>query len=168
MKSLANKLEVLKEFFDWNGTLDIPEVTVDGTSISNPFMDSTGQCSLTAEQAIEKYGESTMQELVDKVIEYKIVSLASTVSAMYQDLGGDEVFGGDIDTNPKANDVVRPDWAYLVDAMDRAYVNLRTHWTVDAALELMRACNRLRGHESDIIYWLDLNQDVLDLMEVLD
>ena len=163
MKSLANKLEVLKEFFAWNGRLSEPEVSVekDGVSIRNPF-------NLTAEQAIEKYGKSTMQELVDKAIEYKIVSLASTVSAMYQDLGGDEVFGGDIDTNPKANDVVRPDWAYLVDAMDRAYVNLRTHWTVDAALELMRACNRLRGHESDIIYWLDLNQDVLDLMEVLD
>ena len=163
MKSLANKLEVLKEFFDWNGSLSGPEISVEkeGVSIRNPF-------NLTAEQAIEKYGESTMQELVDKAIEYKIVSLASTVSAMYQDLGGDEVFGGDIDTNPKANDVVRPDWAYLVDAMDRAYVNLRTHWTVDTALELMRACNRLRGHESDIIYWLDLNQDVLDLMEVLD
>ena len=160
MKSLANKLEVLKEFFDWNGSLDIPEVTVDGTNISNPFMDSTGQCSLTAEQAIEKYGESTMQELVDDVIRYRIGGIASTVDNMYEDLGGAEVI------NPE--DGNRPDWAYLVDAMYHAYDELHMHWTVDTALELMRACNRLRGHESDIIYWLDLNQDVLDLMEVLD
>lgn len=160
MKSLANKLEVLKEFFDWNGSLDIPEVTVDGTSISNPFMDSTGQCNLTAEQAIEKYGKERMQELVDDVIRYRIGGIASTVDNMYEDLGGAEVI------NPEVGN--RPDWADLVDAMYKAYDELHKHWTVDAALELMRACNRLRGHESDIIYWLDLNQDVLDLMEVLD
>lgn len=160
MKSLANKLEVLKGFFDWNGSLDIPEVTVDGTNISNPFMDSTGQCSLTAEQAIETYGESTMQELVDDVIRYRIGGIASTVDNMFEDLGGAEVI------NPE--DGNRPDWAYLVDAMYHAYDELHMHWTVDTALELMRACNRLRGHEDDVIYWLDLNQDVLDLMEVLD
>ena len=155
MKSLANKLEVLKEFFDWNGSLDAPEISVekDGVSISNPF-------SLTAEQAIEQYGESTVQDLVEEVIRYKVDSLASTVDNMYEDLGGAEVI------NPE--DGNRPDWAYLVDAMYHAYDELHMHWTVDAALELMRACNRLRGHESDIIYWLDLNQDVLDLMEVLD
>lgn len=159
MKSLANKLEVLKGFFDWNGSLDIPEVTVDGTNISNPFMDSTGQCSLTAEQVIEKYGESTMQELVDDVIRYRIGGIASTVDNMFEDLGGAEVI------NPE--DGNRPDWAGLVDAMYHAYDELHMHWTVDTALELMRACNRLRGHEDDVIYWLDLNQDVLDLMEVL-
>lgn len=155
MKSLANKLEVLKEFFDWNGSLSEPEISVekDGVSISNPF-------NLTAEQAIEKYSKSTMQELVDKVIEYKIVSLASTVDNMYEDLGGAEVI------NPE--DGNHPDWAYLVDAMYHAYDELHMRRTVDAALELMRACNRLRGHEDDVIYWLDLNQDVLDLMEVLD
>ena len=155
MKSLANKLEVLKEFFDWNGSLDEPEISVekDGVSISNPF-------NLTAEQAIEKYSKSTMQELVDKAIEYKIVSLASTVDNMYEDLGGAEVI------NPEVGN--RPDWADLVDAMYHAYDELHMHWTVDTALELMRACNRLRGHEDDIIYWLDLNQDVLDLMEILD
>ena len=155
MKSLANKLEVLKGFFDWNGSLDEPEVSVekDGVSISNPF-------NLTAEQAIEKYGESTMQELVDEVIRYRIDGIASTVDNMYEDLGGAEVI------NPEVGD--RPDWADLVDAMYHAYDELHMHWTVDTALELMRACNRLRGHEDDVIYWLDLNQDVLDLMEVLD
>lgn len=155
MKSLANKLEVLKGFFDWNSSLDEPEVSVekDGVSISNPF-------NLTAEQAIEKYGESTMQELVDEVIRYRIGGIASTVDNMYEDLGGAEVI------NPEVGK--RPDWADLVDAMYHAYDELHTHWTVDAALELMRACNRLRGHEDDVIYWLDLNQDVLDLMEVLD
>ena len=155
MKSLANKLEVLKGFFDWNGSLSEPEISVekDGVSISNPF-------NLTAEQAIAKYGESAMQELVDEVIKYRIGGIASTVDNMYEDLGGAEVI------NPEVGNC--PDWAYLVDAMYRAYDELHNHWTVDAALELMRACNRLRGHESDIIYWLDLNQDVLDLMEVLD
>lgn len=155
MKSLANKLEVLKEFFDWNGSLSEPEISVekDGVSISNPF-------SLTAEQAIEQYGESTVQDLVEEAIRYKIDSLASTVDNMYEDLGGAEVI------NPEVGN--RPDWADLVDAMRHAYDELCTYWTVDAALELMRACNRLRGHESDIIYWLDLNQDVLDLMEILD
>ena len=155
MKSLANKLEVLKEFFAWNGSLDEPEVSVekDGVSISNPF-------NLTAEQAIEKYGESAMQELVDDVIRYRIGGIASTVDNMYEDLGGAEVI------NPEVGN--RPDWAYLVDAMYRAYDELHNHWTVDTALELMRACNRLRGHEDDVIHWLDLNQDVLDLMEVLD
>ena len=155
MKSLANKLEVLKEFFAWNGRLSEPEISVekDGVSISNPF-------NLTAEQAIEKYGESTMQELVDDVIRYRIGEIASAVDNMYEDLGGAEVI------NPEVGD--RPDWADLVDAMYRAYDELHTHWTVGAALELMRACNRLRGHEDDVIYWLDLNQDVLDLMEVLD
>ena len=155
MKSLANKLEVLKGFFDWNGSLDVPEISVekDGVSISNPF-------NLTAEQAIEQYGESTMQELVDEAIRYRIDGIASAVDSMYEDLGGAEVI------NPE--DGNRPDWAYLVDAMYHAYDELHMHWTVDTALELMRACNRLRGHESDIIYWLDLNQDVLDLMEVLD
>lgn len=155
MKSLANKLEVLKEFFDWNGSLDEPEVSVekDGVAISNPF-------SLTAEQAIEQYGESTVQDLVEEVIRYKVDSMAQTIAAMYHDLGGNKVI------NPE--DGNRPEWAGLVDAMCRAYDELCTYWTVDAALELMRACNRLRGHESDIIYWLDLNQDVLDLMEVLD
>lgn len=155
MKSLANKLEVLKEFFAWNGSLDEPEVSVekDGVSISNPF-------SLTAAQAIEKYGESTMQELVDEVIRYRIGGIASTVDNMYEDLGGAEVI------NPEVGN--RPDWAYLVDAMYRTYDELHNHWTVDTALELMRACNRLRGHEDDVIHWLDLNQDVLDLMEVLD
>ena len=162
MKSLANKLEVLKEFFDWNGSLNVPEISVevDGIRISNPFMDSTGRFNLTAEQAIEKYGESTMQELVDDVIRYRIGGIASTVDNMYEDLGGAEVI------NPEVGN--RPDWAYLVDAMYHAYDELHMHWTVDTALELMRACNRLRGHEDDIIYWLDLNQDVLDLMEVLD
>ena len=155
MKSLANKLEVLKEFFAWNGSLDEPEVSVekDGVSISNPF-------NLTAEQAIEQYGESTMQELVDEVIRYRIGGIASTVDNMYEDLGGAEVI------NPEVGN--RPDWAYLVDAMYRAYDELHNHWTISAALELMRACNRLRGHEDDVIHWLDLNQDVLDLMEVLD
>ena len=155
MKSLANKLEVLKEFFDWNGSLDEPEVSVekDGVAISNPF-------SLTAEQAIEQYGESTVQDLVEEAIRYKVDSLAQTIAAMYHDLGGNKVI--------KPEDGNRPEWAVLVDAMCRAYDELCTYWTVDAALELMRACNRLRGHESDIIYWLDLNQDVLDLMEVLD
>ena len=155
MKSLANKLEVLKEFFDWNGSLDAPKISVekDGVSISNPF-------NLTAEQAIEKYSESTVQELVDEAIRYKIGGIASAVDNMYEDLGGAEVI------NPEEGK--RPDWAYLVDAMYHAYDELHMHWTVDAALELMRACNQLRGHESDIIYWLDLNQDVLDLMEVLD
>ena len=160
MKSLANKLEVLKGFFDWNGSLDIPEVTVDGTSISNPFMDSTGQCSLTAEQAIAKYGKERMQELVDEVIRYRIGGIASTVDNMYEDLGGAEVINPEVG-NP-------PDWADLVDAMYRAYDELHNHWTISAALELMRACNRLRGYEDDVIYWLALNQDVLDLMEVLD
>lgn len=161
MKSLANKLEVLKEFFDWNGSLDVPEISweVDGVAISNPFVDSTGR-ELTAEQAIEQYGESTVQDLVEEAIRYKIDSLASTVDNMYEDLGGAEVI------NPEVGN--RPDWADLVDAMHHAYDELCTYWTVDTALELMRACNRLRGHESDIIYWLDLNQDVLDLMEVLD
>lgn len=155
MKSLANKLEVLKGFFAWNGSLSEPEISVekDGTSISNPF-------SLTAEQAIEKYGESAMQELVDEVIRYRIGGIASTVDNMYEDLGGAEVI------NPEVGK--RPDWADLVDAMYRAYDELHNHWTISAALELMRACNRLRGHEDDVIYWLDLNQDVLDLMEVLD
>lgn len=155
MKSLANKLEVLKEFFAWNGSLDEPEVSVekDGVAISNPF-------SLTAEQAIEQYGESTVQDLVEEVIRYKVDSMAQTIAAMYHDLGGNKVI------NPENGN--RPEWAGLVDAMCRAYDELCTYWTVDAALELMRACNRLRGHESDIIYWLDLNQDVLDLMEVLD
>lgn len=155
MKSLANKLEVLKEFFAWNGSLDEPEVSVekDGVSISNPF-------NLTAEQAIEQYGESTVQDLVEEAIRYKVDSMAQTIAAMYNDLGGNKVI------NPE--DGNRPEWAGLVDAMCRAYDELCTYWTVDAALELMRACNRLRGHESDIIYWLDLNQDVLDLMEVLD
>ena len=155
MKSLANKLEVLKEFFDWNGSLSEPEISVekDGVSISNPF-------NLTAEQAIEQYGESTVQDLVEEAIRYKIDNLASTVDNMYEDLGGAEVI------NPENGN--RPEWAGLVDAMRRAYDELCTYWTVDTALELMRACNRLRGHESDIIYWLDLNQDVLDLMEVLD
>lgn len=155
MKSLANKLEVLKEFFAWNGSLDEPEVSVekDGVSISNPF-------NLTAEQAIEQYGESTVQDLVEEAIRYKVDSLAQTIAAMYHDLGGNKVI--------KPEDGNRPEWAGLVDAMCRAYDELCTYWTVDAALELMRACNRLRGHESDIIYWLDLNQDVLDLMEVLD
>lgn len=155
MKSLANKLEVLKEFFAWNGSLDEPEISVekDGVSISNPF-------NLTAEQAIEQYGESTVQDLVEEAIRYKVDSLAQTIAAMYHDLGGKKVI------NPE--DGNRPEWAGLVDAMCRAYDELCTYWTVDAALELMRACNRLRGHESDIIYWLDLNQDVLDLMEVLD
>ena len=155
MKSLANKLEVLKEFFAWNGRLSEPEVSVekDGVSISNPF-------NLTAEQAIEQYGESTVQDLVEEAIRYKVDSLAQTIAAMYHDLGGNKVI--------KPEDGNRPEWAGLVDAMCRAYDELCTYWTVDAALELMRACNRLRGHESDIIYWLDLNQDVLDLMEVLD
>lgn len=161
MKSLANKLEVLKEFFDWNGSLDVPEISweVDGIRISNPFVDSTGR-ELTAEQAIEQYGESTVQDLVEEVIRYKVDSLAQTIAAMYHDLGGNKVI------NPE--DGNRPEWAVLVDAMCRAYDELCTYWTVDTALELMRACNRLRGHESDVIYWLDLNQDVLDLMEVLD
>ena len=161
MKSLANKLEVLKEFFDWNGSLDVPEISweVDGIRISNPFVGSTGR-ELTAEQAIEQYGESTVQDLVEEAIRYKVDSLAQTIAAMYHDLGGNKVI------NPEVGN--RPDWAGLVDAMCRAYDELCTHWTVDAALELMRACNRLRGHESDIIYWLDLNQDVLDLMEILD
>lgn len=161
MKSLANKLEVLKEFFDWNGSLDVPEISweVDGIRISNPFVGSTGR-ELTAEQAIEQYGESTVQDLVEEAIRYKVDSLAQTIAAMYHDLGGNKVI------NPE--DGNRPEWAGLVDAMCRAYDELCTYWTVDAALELMRACNRLRGHESDIIYWLDLNQDVLDLMEVLD
>lgn len=162
MKSLANKLEVLKGFFNWNADLDEPEVTVevDGTSISDPFVNSTGLFSLTAEQAIAKYGESAMQELVDEVIRYRIGGLASTVDAMYEDLGGAEVI------NPEVGK--RPDWADLVDKMYHAYDELHTHWTVGTALELMRACNRLRGHESDVIYWLDMNTDVLDLMEVLD
>lgn len=161
MKSLANKLEVLKEFFDWNGSLDVPEISVekDGVAISNPFVDSTGRFDLTAEQAIEQHGESTVQDLVEEVIRYKVDSLAQTIAAMYHDLGGNKVI------NPE--DGNRPEWAVLVDAMCRAYDELCTYWTVDTALELMRACNRLRGHESDIIYWLDLNQDVLDLMEVL-
>ena len=161
MKSLANKLEVLKEFFAWNGSLDEPEISVekDGVAISNPFVDSTGR-ELTAEQAIEQYGESTVQDLVEEVIRYKIDSLAQTIAAMYHDLGGNKVI--------KPEDGNRPEWAGLVDAMCRAYDELCTYWTVATALELMRACNRLRGHESDIIYWLDLNQDVLDLMEVLD
>ena len=57
MKSLANKLEVLKEFFDWNGSLDVPEISweVDGIRISNPFVDSAGR-ELTAEQAIGRRG----------------------------------------------------------------------------------------------------------------
>lgn len=162
MKSLANKLEVLKEFFDWNASLDVPEVSweVDGVAISSPFVDSTGRFDLTAEQAIEQYGESTVQDLVEEVIRYKVDSMAQTIAAMYHDLGGNKVI------NPE--DGNRPEWAGLVDAMCRAYDELCTYWTVDTALELMRACNRLRGHESDIIYWLDLNQDVLDLMEVLD
>lgn len=162
MKSLANKLEVLKEFFDWNGSLSEPEISVekDGVSISNPFIDPTGRFSLTAEQAIAEYGESTVQDLVEEGIRYKVDSIAQTIAAMYHDLGGNKVI------NPE--DGNRPEWAGLVDAMCRAYDELCTYWTVDTALELMRACNRLRGHESDIIYWLDLNQDVLDLMEVLD
>lgn len=162
MKSLANKLEVLKGFFDWNGSLDAPEVSVevDGIRISNPFMDSTGRFNLTAEQAIAKYGESAMQELVDEVIRYRIGGIASIVDSMYEDLGGADVI------NPEVGK--RPDWADLVDAMYHAYDELHMHWTVDTALELMRACNRLRGYEDDVIYWLILNQYVLDLMEVLD
>lgn len=161
MKSLANKLEVLKGFFDWNCSLDVPEISweVDGIRISNPFVDSTGR-ELTAEQAIEQYGESTVQDLVDEVIRYKVDSMASAIDGMYEACGGAEVI------NPEDGD--KPEWAGLVYKMYQAYDEFQKYWTISTGLELLRACNRLRGHEDDVIYWLDLNVDMLDLMEVLD